>query len=97
MDYINLREQKNIRWYNKENKKEMSDASYAINRGVGEKAEKEFTNLSHRLFYLENFKQFDSKADFFDFVLLHELNHGKYKRRLNESMASYEKGLINLH
>ena len=57
----------------KKTKKEMSDASYAINRGVGEKAEKEFTNLSHRLFYLENFKQFDSKADFFDFVLLHHM------------------------
>jgi hypothetical protein len=80
----------------KKTKKEMSDASYAINRGVGEKAEKEFTNLSHRLFYLENFKQFDSKADFFDFVLLHELNHGKYKRRLNESMASYEKRIDKL-
>ena len=74
----------------------MNDAILAMSKGVGQQAEKIYTSLSHRLFFLENFKQFNSKADFFDFVILHEMNHGKYRRRPKENISAYEKRIDKL-
>ena len=44
----------------------------------------------HNMFMLNNSDSFRSFADYQDFVLLHELTHGKFKKRYKEDDIEYE-------
>ena len=44
----------------------------------------------HLKFEYDNYKYFDNYNDFYDFILFHELTHGKYKQFKNESTYDFE-------
>ena len=93
-------------WYNrvarhKGSKRRIEFLTQKINKVLSRLArqigtDKEYIAYAHELFVLKNIKQFTSKSDFFDFITLHELNHGKYKQRKGETGVQYEQRIDEL-
>lgn len=51
-----------------------------------------YTEVSyhHNRFLLNNIERFNDENEFLDFVLFHEMMHGKYKQKPNQTLIAYE-------
>ena len=52
--------------------------------------EKKHIGTMHLKFEYDNYKYFDSYDDLYDFIVFHELTHGKYKQFKNETLFDFE-------
>lgn len=61
----------------------------------GQRKEMAEESLMHAEFRLKNADEFKSEKDVMDFILLHEMFHGKLLRKKGESSISYERRINN--